>query len=259
MTSAEAAVNKKNAVNSSSSQYDEDDDGAVVLNPADLPAAPISDAMDTEEPVDGEDSETADGLEKPSFEALSASDLTSSKSHYRKVQIPPHRFSPLKNVWMKIYTPVVEHLKLQVRMNVRTKTVELRTSPETTDIAAIQKASDFIRAFTLGFDVDDAIALLRLDDLFIDSFEIKDVKTLRGDNLSRAIGRIAGKDGKTKFAIENTTKSRIVLADTRIHIMGSYQNIKIARDAVVALIMGSPPGKVYSNLRNIAQRMKERI
>lgn len=47
--------------------------------------------------------------------------------------------------------------------------------------------------------------------------------------------------------------------DSKIHILGSFQNIKIARDAVVSLILGSPPGKVYATLRTISARMKERF
>lgn len=180
------------------------------------------------------------------------------KLEQRKVPIPPHRMSPLKNCWPKIYPPIVNHLKLNIRMNVRTKTVELRTGPQTTDEGALQKGADFIRAFTYGFDVDDAIALLRLDDLYIETFEIKDVKTLQGDHLSRAIGRIAGKDGKTKFAIENATRTRIVLADSKIHILGGFTHIRMAREAVVLLILGAPPGKVYGNMRTVALRMKER-
>lgn len=31
----------------------------------------------------------------------------------------------------------------------------------------MQKGEDYIHAFMLGFDIDDAVALLRLDDLYI--------------------------------------------------------------------------------------------
>lgn len=199
-------------------------------------------------------------VEDDVFETLKPSELLDSKKDIsRRCPIPPHRLTPLRKDWLKIYTPLVEQLQLQVRMNLKKKAIDVRCSPETTDIGAVQKAADFIKAYSLGFEVDDAISLLRLDDLYIDTFQVKDVKILHGDNLSRAIGRIVGKDGKTKYTIENTSRTRIVIADTKIHILGSFQNIKVARDAMVALIMGSSPGKVYSKLRTISSRMKERF
>ncbi|XP_075236852.1 RNA-binding protein pno1-like [Lycorma delicatula] len=182
-----------------------------------------------------------------------------SGTEMRKVPVPAHRYTPLKENWMKIFSPVVEHLKLQIRFNLKTRNVEIRSCPDTVDISNLQKAADFVKAFVYGFEVEDALALLRLDNLFVESFEIKDVKTLRGDHLSRAVGRLAGKGGRTKFTIENITKTRIVLADSKIHILGSYQNIQIAMKAICNLIMGSPPSKVYGQLRNVASRMSERL
>lgn len=65
--------------------------------------------------------------------------------------------TPLKNNWMKIYVPLVEHMKLQVRMNVKAKAVELRNSKHTEETGAVQKGADFVKAFALGFDVDVGI------------------------------------------------------------------------------------------------------
>jgi len=195
---------------------------------------------------------------KPAFPPIKKEKLADG-SEVRKIPVPSHRYSPLKENWMKIFEPIVEHLKLQVRFNLKTRNVEVRTCKDTEEITNLQKAADFVKAFIYGFEVDDALALLRLDDLFIDSFEIQDVKTLKGDHLARAIGRVAGKGGRTKYTIENVTKTRIVLADSKIHILGSYQNIAIARRALCNLILGSPPSKVYGTLRTVAARSAERF
>lgn len=165
----------------------------------------------------------------------------------------------MRNQWEQILTPIVQYLKLQIRYNPKNRSVELKSSAETEDQGAIQKAQDFLEAFMMGFEVQDAVAILRLDDLYIDTFLVTDVKMLAGDHLSRAIGRVAGHDGKTKYAIENATRTRIVMADQKVHIMGSYANIALARDAICNLIIGAPPGKVYNQMRNVAKRMNERF
>nr|XP_060640195.1 RNA-binding protein PNO1 [Anolis sagrei ordinatus] len=206
--------------------------------------------------------DTSDGprpVKRPDFPPLRGEALGGGKDEMRKLAVPAHRYTPLKENWMKIFTPIVEHLLLQIRFNLKTRNVEIKTCKETKDISALTKAADFVKAFILGFQVEDALALIRLDDLFLESFEVTDVKPLKGDHLSRAIGRIAGKGGKTKFTIENVTRTRIVLADSKVHILGSFQNIKMARTAICNLILGSPPSKVYGNVRAVASRAAERF
>ncbi|MES1915069.1 MAG: hypothetical protein MHM6MM_007067 [Cercozoa sp. M6MM] len=193
----------------------------------------------------------------PKFREVSAAE-DEEASQQRSLPIPQHRFSALKKHWLSLFETCVQQLLVQVRVDPKKKLVEFRTSEHTKDRNAVNRAHDFVRAFLLGFELRDAMAMVRLEDMRLDSFEVTDVKLLQGDHLSRAIGRIAGQGGKTKFAIENATRTRIVLQEQKVHILGSVSNVKIARDAVCRLIIGAPPGKVYSQMRMVASKMKHR-
>ncbi|KAF4677710.1 pre-rRNA-processing protein pno1 [Perkinsus chesapeaki] len=228
----------------------EDNDMDIVLDPVEVASAEID-----YEPME---TDTKEGYSKPAFKPMTAEEEERGMREVRRIAVPPHRMTPLRNSWLKLLEPLVQHMKLQVRMNTKRRCVEIRRGPGA-EVNSLQKGADFMKAFMLGFDIQDAIALLRLDDLFLESFEVKDVKRLTGDHLSRCIGRIAGKDGKTKYAIENATRTRIVLAEDKIHLLGSFTNIRLARDAICSLILGSPPSKVYQRLRTVSKRVQERL
>ena len=96
----------------------------------------------------GETQMEIDTDSRPNFKPEKKS-KTKAKPQTRKVIVPSHRMSPLKSAWPKIYPPLVQHLKLQVRMNPSRKIIEMRTSHLTEDNGALQKGEDFCKAFCL--------------------------------------------------------------------------------------------------------------
>ena len=90
----------------------------------------------------------------------------------------------------------------QVCFNVKSRCVKTKSSKHTLDAGKSQKGADF------------TVALLRLDDLYVEILQVVNVKSvLKSDHLSCVIGRIAGRDSKTRFAIENDTRTLVVIAD----------------------------------------------
>ncbi|OAG31273.1 RNA-binding protein PNO1 [Nematocida sp. ERTm5] len=177
----------------------------------------------------------------------------------RSIRVPSRKMKAVKEMWMKIYTPIVMQCKLEIRMNLSTQCIDIRTCKETLSPVAIQRAEEFINAITLGFSPEDALSILRDDSLYVNCFSLEDVRILRHHHVGRAIGRIAGSKGKVKNNLELITSTRIVIEDKNIRVLGTAENISLVRTAVSKLIMGSQPSKVCSDLRIISKKVQERL
>jgi RNA-binding protein PNO1 len=56
--------------------------------------------------------------DQPVFPQISAAQASGNKIEYRRVRCPAHRYTPLREHWEQILTPLVEYLKLQVSVDV---------------------------------------------------------------------------------------------------------------------------------------------
>ncbi|RYQ95788.1 hypothetical protein Ahy_B08g091149 isoform C [Arachis hypogaea] len=76
------------------------------------------------------------------FEPLKPYEM--SDGQFRKVSVPQHRYNPLKKALLDIYTPIYEQMKIDIRMNLKARKVELKMRPDTPDISNLQKCADFV-------------------------------------------------------------------------------------------------------------------
>ena len=60
---------------------------------------------------------------KPKFEPLKPHEMSDGQVQFRKVNVPTH----LKKAWMDIYTPIYGQMKIDVRMNLKARRIELKT------------------------------------------------------------------------------------------------------------------------------------
>jgi len=67
--------------------------------------------------------------EEIEFDKIKVSDLAAGKKdEYRRIPVPRHRLTPLRQNWDSILKTLVEHMKLQVRMNTKRHAIELKVS-----------------------------------------------------------------------------------------------------------------------------------
>ncbi|HYA83855.1 MAG TPA: KH domain-containing protein [Candidatus Bathyarchaeia archaeon] len=116
------------------------------------------------------------------------------------------------------------------------------------------KAIEMISAISKGFSPERAYRLLTEDILQL--IDIRDYAGKSANSIQRIKGRIIGKGGKSRKTIEELTGVNISVYGHTIGLIGSFEEIKIAMEAVSMISKGSSHKIVYNMLQAARRKAK---
>jgi len=139
-------------------------------------------------------------------------------------------------------------------------TLDIESESGAVEIAAgedpimAMRLADVVRAIGRGFSPERAYPLLEDEMLMLDVIDLSRVFNTKSD-MARIKGRIIGKDGRTREITEKLTGVFISVYGKTVAIIGSPEQIRIARAAIEMLIDGAPHGAVYGYLEKKNQEL----
>jgi len=108
------------------------------------------------------------------------------------------------------------------------------------------RVKQVLTAFGRGFAMEEALNLLD-EEQELCMVEITDYAR-SANRLTDLKGRVIGREGKSKNVIERFTGTRIVVQGKTVGIIGRWQNVQVAREAVCMLLDGHKHGTVFRYL-----------
>ena len=117
------------------------------------------------------------------------------------------------------------------------------------------RSVDVVKAMARGFSPERAYRLFDDEMVVLDVLDLsKWVGTPK--ELKRIMGRIIGKDGKTRELIESLTGSFISVYGKTVSVIGYPEQTQIVRKAIEMLVEGAPHGTVYGFLEKKKKELK---
>ena len=129
-------------------------------------------------------------------------------------------------------------LKTKTRINI-SEDIEISGEP-----IEIMEVESVITAIGRGFSPKDAMKLLDENNIFY-------VINIPKRGFERIRARLIGTNGKARRKIERTTKTSLAIYGKTVCIIGTTDNVKLAKIAIEKIITGAPHKNVYKTIRKI--------
>ncbi len=143
----------------------------------------------------------------------------------------------------------VRYLKDSLKIIERDLSVTIRFKEEIIEIEGepVQEyiAQKIIQAIGQGFKIDIAL-MLQKEENILKIIKLHDFLPSRA--ITRQIGRIVGEKGKFKKIIEEEGEVKLSIQDDEVSIIGHFEDVEIAVNAIQKLINGTPHPNVQTYL-----------
>ncbi len=116
------------------------------------------------------------------------------------------------------------------------------------DSIQLLRVKEIFKAFGRGFDFAASLFLLD-EDYFLETIDVKNFSGKSKDRQITLKGRVIGKEGITKKMIEKYVDVKVAIYGKTISIIGKWNDMKIAREAIEMLLCGCKHNTVYRFLR----------
>ncbi|MEM3723439.1 MAG: KH domain-containing protein [Candidatus Hadarchaeales archaeon] len=122
----------------------------------------------------------------------------------------------------------------------------------------VLRAGEIIKAIARGFSPERAFRLLR-EDQFLDIIDITEYVGDSRKSVERMKGRIIGKDGRAREAIERATGALISVYGKTVGIIGEAEQLRFVREAIDLLLRGAEHSTLYRFLEQKRKKMRESV
>jgi ribosomal RNA assembly protein len=118
------------------------------------------------------------------------------------------------------------------------------------------KAIEVISAISRGFSPQRAYRLLSDEELIFQIIDLKDYAIKSSNAMDRIKGRIIGQKGKSRKTIEELSGAYVSVSGHTVALIGAFEEIRLANDAVLMILKGSAHKTVYTMLQEARRKNK---
>ena len=170
--------------------------------------------------------------------------------------IPKDRVGVLVGPRGAVKSEIEEKLFVDLKIDSPSGAVEIGVKPDAPDPSGALQAKDIVLAIGRGFSPERAFRLFSEDNT-LDIIDLHDFFGKNEAEIRRVDGRIIGREGKTRRILEELTGTAISVSGHTVSIIGGYEAVTMAKDALEKLIKGRQHGTFYKFLRRRRQEIKK--